>query len=972
MSHSPSAPDSGRRRFLQLMGTTVAIPAMSACTRQPEEHIVPFVHAPETTPGTPKFYATATLREGVATGVLVETHEGRPTKVEGNPEHPSSLGSTDAIQQAETLRLYDPERSRAVRNRGAISSWSAYLEALSLAMTARRSERGKGLCLLTGSVTSPTVRRQIEALLEELPEARWYVHEPAHHDGDLRGAEAAFGEPLQPVYTLEDATVVVGLDADPMVEGPVRLTREWSAARRRGIEGGEPLRSWALECAPGLFGAMADHTVAVSPAALESTARHLAARILGSLSKAQRDALVTKATLPPGVTPAWLDAVAADLKAAGPKAVVMAGRFQPAIVHELAHRMNAELGSVGKGLRFIDPVRPTAAGELAALHQRLVAGEVKTLVMVDVNPVYSAPSDVDFAAGMARAEIRFHLGHHFDETGERCEWHAALAHPFEAWGDALAEDGLASVMQPLIEPLHSGRSEVELMAALLGHPETSGRDAVRETWRERLGVPGRDAFERAWRRVLHDGFQAGGARAARDVEVAEPTFSPASDAGGLSLVIRPSPWLRGGRYAGNGWLQELPQPLTKLTWDNVALIAPSLASKLKLEVGDVVRLTVGEASVEAPVMPLAGVPHDVVTVHLGYGRKRAGRVGTDVGFSAYRVQTTKNRWHSAGLAVSPIGREHQLAFAQQHQSMEGRDLVRSARLDAYRADPHVLDHGHHKPLSLYPDKVYEGYSWGMTIDLTSCVGCSACVTACQAENNIPVVGKEEVARGREMHWIRVDHYVDGPAEQPTHHFQPVPCMHCEQAPCEVVCPVQATVHHPEGLNDMVYNRCVGTRYCSNNCPYKVRRFNYFGYATTNVGPVNVEAPINKLGRNPDVTVRTRGVMEKCTYCVQRISFARIRSKREGRRIRDGEVMTACQTACPAQAITFGDISDPNSAVSAAKAEARNYGILEELNTKPRTTYLAKLTNPSPTLAGPPKAGGHGDGHGSGDHGGEHG
>jgi molybdopterin-containing oxidoreductase family iron-sulfur binding subunit len=613
--------------------------------------------------------------------------------------------------------------------------------------------------------------------------------------------------------------------------------------------------------------------------------------------------------------------------------------------------MNTRLGNLGETVIVTDPVEhapedPTAG--LAELSQDMEADAVELLVMIGVNPVYDAPADMEFASRLDKVPTRIHLGLYENETARLCQWHIPEAHSLEAWSDLRAYDGTSTIVQPLIEPLYDGKSPHELLAALLGEPGASGHDIVRahwESWHSEKGLQGE--FERFWRKSLHDGFIAGAEAAPKQVTVAQsievPSTPPAN--GDLEILFRPDPTVWDGSFSNNGWMQELPKPLTKLTWDNAALVSPATAERLGLANEDVVDLTIDGRSVQAPVWIAPGHADDAVSVTLGYGRTRAGRVGDNAGFNASAIRSSANFLHAGGLAVRSTGRRHPLATTQEHHSMEGRHLVRSASHEAYAEDPHIFEHMGHRPgpeMTLYPGHKYEGYAWGMAIDLNSCTGCNACMVACTSENNTPVVGKDQVLAGREMHWIRVDRYYEGDLDDPETHHQPVMCQHCEDAPCEPVCPVGATVHSSEGLNDMVYNRCVGTRYCSNNCPYKVRRFNFFHYS-------DYETPSLKMMNNPDVTVRSRGVMEKCTYCVQRINSARIDAEKEDREIRDGEVVTACQSVCPAQAIVFGNINDPESRVSKLKADSRNYGLLEETGTRPRTSYLAKVTNHHPDL-----------------------
>jgi molybdopterin-containing oxidoreductase family iron-sulfur binding subunit len=934
----------GRRHFLRIMGASLALAGLTGCTRQPEETIVPYVRPPEEViPGRPLFFATAVVDDGYARGVLVESHMGRPTKVEGNPDHPMSLGATDAFAQAAILELYDPDRSQTLTYRGEIRPWGNFLGAMRSAVSAQRTAGGAGVRLLTGTVTSPTLIAQIQALLQGLPGARWHTWDPAG-SSQTAGIE----------HRIDQADLLLCLDADFVGAGPARV-RDAGAytSRRKVTPGGPPMnRLYVVESSPSLTGALADHRLAVRPSDVEQVGRALAAALGGGA--------------PAAASPhqAWIAPLAKDLQAHAGRSLVLAGEWQPPAVHALARTLNEQLGNVGRtvtyGARAAAPA--DAVASLRELAADMDAGKVSLLLVAGANPVYTAPADLEFAARMDKVGLRVHLGLYPDETAAHCHWHVPQAHTFESWGDARSADGSVTILQPLIAPLYGGKTAHELLAALTDRPERSAYDLVREYWQTRGGLGG--DFERAWRQALHDGIVRGAAPAAETVAPAASTApaAPASAPGGapapgLELVFRPDPSVHDGRFANIGWLQELPKPLTKLTWDNAALMSPQTAVRLGITTEatsrgtttDLVELRYRGRTVIAPALAVPGHPDETVTVHLGYGRTRAGRVGSGLGFDAYALRTSDAPWGGGGLEVRKTGGRYTLAITQQHWSLEGRNIIRAGTRAQYEEDPHFAAHLGHKPkreLTLYPEYKYEGYAWGMAIDLNACVGCNACIVACQAENNIPVVGKDQVARGREMHWLRVDHYYTGPAEDPDTYFAPMPCMQCEMAPCEVVCPVAATVHNEEGLNDMVYNRCVGTRYCSNNCPYKVRRFNFFLYS-------DWETPSLKLGRNPDVTVRSRGVMEKCTYCVQRINHARVQAKNEGRRIRDGEIQTACAQACPGQAIVFGDINDPQSAVSRQKADPRNYGMLEDLNTRPRTTYLAAVRNPNPEMPDPP-------------------
>jgi MoCo/4Fe-4S cofactor protein with predicted Tat translocation signal len=937
----------GRRRFLQLMAASLALAGVTACTRQPEEKIMPYVRQPEDiVQGAPLFFATAMPFGGFGYGVLAESHMGRPTKIEGNPQHPASLGATDAFGQASVLTLYDPDRSQVITNAGMIRTWGAFIAALNSVLDDQRTVGGGGLRLLTGTVTSPTLAQQLRTLLERFPAAVWHQYEPAGSGAARAGARLAFGGELDAQYRFDKADVILALDADFLSCGPAALRYARDFAGKRRVWQGERTmhRLYAVESTPSLTGTMADHRLPLRSGEVAAFA-HAVARELGALpgraSAAQTAAPATHAR--------WVRALADDLRQHQGSGIVIAGEQQPPLVHALAHAMNYALGNIGKTVFYTDPIEAAPTDQTASLRELasdMAAGAVELLVIIGGNPVYTAPADLQFAEHLAKVPLRVHLSLYHDETSALCHWHIPATHYLETWGDIRSHDGTVTIIQPLIAPLYAGRSAHEVLAALLGQPDGRAYDIVRGYWRGQR--PGED-FERFWRTALHDGLVDGTALAPRPIEGVrlgstdiEP---PASPPAGLELIFRPDPTVWDGRFANNGWLQELPKPLTKLTWDNAALISPATAERLGLATEDLVELRYQGRTVRAPVWVMPGHVDDAVTVSLGYGRWRAGQLGTNTGFNAYALRTSDAPWFGPGLEVVKTGERYRLATTQGHFRMEGRNLVRTATLAEYLAHPdfvHALGHEPAPDQTLYPLVEYPGYAWGMAIDLNACIGCSACVVACQAENNVPIVGKTEVARGREMHWLRIDRYYRGGLDRPATYYQPILCMHCETAPCEVVCPVAATVHGHEGLNEMVYNRCVGTRYCSNNCPYKVRRFNFFQYA-------DYTTPSLKLLHNPDVTVRSRGVMEKCTYCVQRINAGRVQAEREGRSVRDGEIVTACQASCPTEAIIFGNINDPNSRVAKMKGTPLNYGLLTELNTRPRTTYLARLRNPNPEL-----------------------
>jgi MoCo/4Fe-4S cofactor protein with predicted Tat translocation signal len=935
-----------RRRFLQLMAASLALAGLNGCVSAPAEKIVPYVRAPEEiVPGRPLFFATAMPLAGYGAGVLVESHMGRPTKVEGNPTHPASLGATDVFAQASVLTLYDPDRSQVVNNAGEISTWSAFLNAASLELERQRESRGAGLRLLTGTVTSPTLAHQIQELLTQFPAARWHQYEPVNRDNARAGAQLALGEDVNTVYDLSPAKVLLSLDADFLCTGPgaLRYARDFAAARRIEGEQAEMNRLYVVESTPSNTGMMADHRLPMQASEIEGFARAVVQQVgLG----ASGDISPTMA-----VYSQWIDAVVGDLKAHRGASLVVAGESQPPIVHALAHAMNHALGNVGRTVSYTDPVEAQPVSQidsLAELTREMAAGQVEFLVILGGNPVLTAPADLAFAEHLSNVRVRVHLSLDDDETSRLCHWHVPEAHHLESWADVRAYDGTVSLLQPLIAPLYGGKTALEVLAVLTGQPGRSSHELVRSYWQARRGEKD---FERFWEQSLNDGVVAGTALPELHVSLRTDYHNRIEEAlsapthPGLEVNFRPDPTIFDGQFANNAWLQELPKTLTTLTWDNAALVSPATAERFGLQNGDVVELARAGQTVRAPAWILPGQPDRTVTLHLGYGRTRSGRVGTGIGFNAYPLRRAQAPWFDSGVELRPTGERYPLATTQRHHNMEGRHPVRVGTLGEYRQNPHFAhEAGHEAPaaLSLYPGHRYEGYAWGMTIDLNACTGCSACVIACQAENNIPVVGKEEVIREREMHWIRVDRYFQGDLENPRTYAQPVPCMQCENAPCEVVCPVGATVHSSEGLNDMVYNRCVGTRYCSNNCPYKVRRFNFLQFA-------DFDTPSLRLLRNPDVTVRSRGVMEKCTYCVQRINAARIEAEKEDRRIRDGEIATACQAVCPTRAITFGDLNDPQSRVTSLKAEPRDYGLLADLNTRPRTTYLARLRNPNPAL-----------------------
>ncbi|MEP7009403.1 MAG: TAT-variant-translocated molybdopterin oxidoreductase [Acidobacteriota bacterium] len=969
-----------RRNFLQLSGASLALAGLAGCTKQPVEKVVPYVNMPEgMIPGRPMYFATTITQGGYGVGVIAESHEGRPTKLEGNADHPSSLGSTDARTQAAIIGLYDPARSTTIRYIQQTRSWSDFTGAIVAEIRALEALQGEGLRFISGATTSPTFATQMTAILARFPQAKWHRWEPAAPHAARAAAIASFGSPQETVYDFTKAKVVLSLGADFLTQGPssIRYARDFSQGRRPRSERLEMNRYYAVESSPTASSTIADHRMILAPAELEAFALGVAAGV-GAAG-------VSAATVPDKAK-AFLDAAVADLKANAGASAVIADPYGSVEMQVLAHVINLGLGNVGQTVSYppvleVDPIDHVAS--IVELGRDLAAGRVEMLVVLGSNPVYDAPAELKFGEAIKKAKSRVHWGLHDDETGELCQWHITGTHELESWGDALAHDGTASLIQPLVEPLYGGKSAIEFLGVFQDKLEASGYDLVHETWAARLGGAGDP--EKAFRKAIHDGvipptattatpagssgaFSAAAAGTAAQAIAGRAAGTPGgkASASALPLLFRPDPTLGDGSLATNAWLQELPKPITKLVWDNGLIVSPRTAQDLGLAMEGKAEIDLAGRKLEVGVWVQPGHADGCATLHLGHGRWTAGPLGSGHGFNAYKLRGSDSLG-SAVVAVKPLPGRYVFANTQNHHLLEsGADEYKTATEEVKIRQPvkaltlaefaamHAGDHvgkkegGHggeeEKPATLFPQTwEYNGHAWGMSIDLSACTGCVACVIACQAENNIPIVGKEQVIKGREMHWIRIDRYFAGDLDDPQLMNQPVPCMQCEQAPCEVVCPVAATVHSEEGLNDMVYNRCVGTRYCSNNCPYKVRRFNFLRYS-------NHDVPVLKLAMNPDVTVRMRGVMEKCTYCVQRIHEVRIDARVAQRPIKPGEIVTACQQACPTEAIVFGDQNDPAWAVTREKAQPSGYTLLEELNTRPRTTYLAKITNPNPQLS----------------------
>ncbi|MBS1724674.1 MAG: 4Fe-4S dicluster domain-containing protein [Armatimonadetes bacterium] len=982
--HRSSLLDINRRDLLKFVGGSLALAGLaSGCRFLPQQKIVPFVQAPEDRlPGQDTHFATAVGLGGYATGVLVRSYEGRPVKIEGNPNHPSSLGSTDARTQAELAVVYDPDRLQDPTLFGQPATWDEFLKAARSTMS--RAHDGAGTAILTPNVGSPTEQAQLAAFMRMYPGARWFQYEPVNRDNVFEGAVMAFGREVEIVYDYSKADVIVTLEADPFLDGPGNVRYQRDIATKRAVgEGAMAMnRIYAIEGMPTLAGAMADHRWRVRSSAVLSVANALAAKlgVTGAAGAASP------------IDDKRLTALANDLTANRGRSVVVAGPHQPSAVHALVHAINATLGNLGQTVKTTAPAHVNPGrnmSDLKALVTALDAGQVTFLMIVGGNPVYDAPSDLRFGEVMAKAPLSAHLSLYPNETTEHCQWGLPASHFLEAWGDARGHDGTACVVQPLIQPLYDSRSLIEVLEHLQGKGRTA-MDVVMTTWQPMLAAaPG--GADDAWAKALSNGVIPGSESPALNLTPTPnlPAGLTSKASGEIDLLILPDPTIYDGRYSNIGWLQELPKPLTNLMWDNAFHMSRETAKKLsvgqKTQVlgqpyygnWDIVKVTANGKTVEGPVYIHDGMADDLLVVHMGYGRKVAGMVGNvgdpirqGGGFDAMPLRSSTDPIFATNVSISPTGRDYKLANSQFYNLLDTndydskRDIIRETTLAAYMKNHEVLAHPTTKTMEPEGEEreevsIFQGpkgfngpdqYQWAMTIDLNTCTGCGACVAACQAENNIPTVGKHETLRHRAMHWIRIDRYYrveEGKAfdyGDPLITFQPVTCVQCEKAPCEPVCPVAATTHSHEGINQMVYNRCVGTRYCSNNCPYKVRRFNYLHYTRK---PEDV--PVLKLLQNPDVTVRGRGVMEKCTYCVHRINHARIKSKREAREIQDGEIVTACQQACPSKSIVFGDMRRPENAVSRSRASNRNYVLLESLNTRPRTTYLGKVRNPNPEL-----------------------
>ena len=948
--------DMSRRDFVSLVGATVALAGLSACVREPAEKILPYVDGgPDATPGAPLHFATSMTLDGYATGLLVTSHGGRPTKIEGNPEHPASLGAAGVFEQASVLQLYDPDRARYVQTGKRRGSWRTLSQEFSPAtLRAHTGVRGAGLALLLAPTASPLISTMLDNVRNTYPDARTYFHDPLLNTGPAQSAIDTLGDSVIPQHDFRNADVIVSLGADFCAAGPfnLRYARDFGTRRRASGSGTNTL--YVAECAPSPTGTLADHRIAASPATLG----RIASALLQAMSADARFAGRVPANTLRGDTAsntltaaerAWVKAAAADLAAHPGHGVVIAGPQQPAELHSIVHALNAITRNTGSTVRYTKSQLigdRDATHDLAALNTAIQAGGIDTLLILDGNPVYSAPADVPFRDAVGHVRNSVYLGLYNNETAKESKWMLPAAHYLESWGDGRAYDGTASLVQPLIAPLYGGRTVAEFLALIAGQSGISAHDLLQRSWRGHAA----GSFGPWWDQTLARGVIADTAAPSTVTAIrwdsigaahAKLTVPVAPEQ--ISMRFVPSPAVHDGQFANNGWLQELPHPITKLTWDNAAMLGAAFAERLGVARGDEVELKLRGRSLRVPALIVPGHANDAITLALGYGRAGAEGTARGVGSNANLIRTSSAPFTDVGVTVTRTGAHRDLAITQEHWSLEGRGdailgVAEASAQSASKQPQPVPPTRKRRPLTLYepPAPSADGFGadqWAMVIDLNTCTGCNACVVACQAENNIPVVGRESVLKSREMQWMRIDRYVEGPLDDPQVSVQPMLCQQCEKAPCEYVCPVDATVHSDDGLNEMIYNRCVGTRFCSNNCPYKVRRFNWFDYN----GEI---AETERMVKNPEVTIRSRGVMEKCTFCVQRIRSAQIDAQLANEP-RTGPVVTACQQTCPTGAIIFGSLTDPSSEVVRLREDPRCFSALDSLGTVPRVRYLAR-------------------------------
>jgi len=992
--------------------------------RWEKENILPYARRPEgLEPGSIRYFATGMELAGAMQALQVATFDNRPYKMEPSPAHPYSQGGTDAYAQASILGLFDPDRSDKVLSKNAESSKKAFADFAGPHFSALRQKGGQGLRILAGSTSSPSMHALKRRILGLMPKAQWVQWESLSRDNAMLGAKMAFGSSHRTHLDLDKAKVIVSLDDDMFGSHParLRLARDW--AKHRKPEDGDMNRMYVVESRFTSTGASADHRLPVRAEQVKAFAMALEGAVKAGLGQGKAGA--KKGFLSTGKASKFVDAIAADLVANKGEGVVTVGHNQPAEVHALGHRLNAMLGNAGKTATYTAfKDRDSETQQFKGLVADMAAGKVETLVMLGANPAYDAPGDVDFAGALSKVATSIHLGLYVDETAKVSGWHVPMTHFLETWGDGRTWDGTVTVAQPLITPMFNGTSALEMLATIAGETKATPLDLVRNTITalmvpeaaapaaeaeaaeaEKAPADAKDGEEAAkpaepedadlvkartalaafkagfdWRKVVHDGYVAGSefsavqpALAAFTVSApAERAYTASSElnSGELEVVFYDDGKVYDGRFANNGWLQETPDFMTKLTWDNAAVLSPATANKLGIKDTDLLTLSVGGKSITAAAYVMPGQSTGSISIAVGYGRRSAGVVGgyttkgyEQVGFDVQPLRTSDSLFSAVGVTVAKAGGSYKLATTQSHNMIDTSGmnaiqkripiLVRSGTQEQFKADPAFTkkkDHLQKKDLfSLFEERNWSdaAHQWGMSIDLSNCMGCNACVVACTSENNVSIVGKDQVLKGREMHWLRIDRYFAGNTEDPELAAMPMACGHCENAPCEQVCPVGATMHSAEGTNDMAYNRCIGTRYCANNCPYKVRRFNFHNYNEDLKDPANAK---KMMIFNPDVTVRMRGVMEKCTYCTQRIHYAKRQAKIENRSLKDGDIVVACQSACPTNAIVFGDLKDKKSRVRKEQELGRSYAVLQELNVKPRTQFLARIKNPNPALA----------------------
>lgn len=967
-----------RRSFLRVMGASIALAGFAAC-RKPVQKILPYTEQPEDLVlGKPLYYATSMPFQDTVTGLLVENNEGRPTKLEGNELHEASNGRTSLYHQAAVLSMYDPDRSRSVRKDGEEIFDGDFINFAENHF----SDTDRNIAFISEANSSPTYNRLKRDVLEKFPNARWVTFEPFGENNVLEGAELAFGERLRTVNHYGNADLVVSLDHDFMNphadKNSVKNSVELTSKRKVSSTQDSMSRIYTVESTFTNTGSYADHRLKLKASEIEAFTYALAKKLSETVSGLSAFSDVSNGF----ADHEWIEVLAEELQNHSGNGILTAGYGHRPAVHAAVAAINLALDNAGStvtyhSVDFLD--NQNNREEFVSLIDEMKAGAIDTAVVIGANPIFTAPSDLDFTLAFENVQTKFHLSDYYDETSKACNWHVHRSHFLETWGDGYSYGGTRSIIQPQIKPLHESWSEVEFLNTILTGDYTEGYELVRATWQNLYS----DNFESQWRKILHDGidtsdhFETVGVTLSGDFSQSIQSFLGHTPVQDMEIVIKPDINIFDGRFANNGWLQELPDPMTKVTWDNVALMSPATARKLGIDPerhlsekeSPVVRISANGNSIEIAAWVQPGHADDSITLTAGYGRNGIGRVADGVGVDVYPLKTSGNSYFQAA-EISLTGRSYEIASTQNHHNLEGRDMIRTATMDEYRANPDFASYenvhgyevpglkearelGQDDPVSLFTPFSPPDFQpqWGMAIDLNACFGCGVCTIACQAENNIPVVGKREVGRKRAMHWIRTDRYYEGDTDNPKAYHQPVPCMHCELAPCEQVCPVAATTHSDDGMNQMTYNRCIGTRYCANNCPFKVRRFNFFNY-TKEYLTTGDDPEIIQMAMNPEVTIRFRGVMEKCTYCVQRVNYAKIETRKKSgtKRPPDGMVQTACQQACPANAITFGDLTDENSVVSTHKKNNRNYVMLEELNVRPRTSYLAKLRNENPELA----------------------